>query len=196
MGLCDYCATNSAGFEISDDDADMGCSMVCAACHPGREYILNNHPQLLKECIQNLDNQKQREDKYYDEKENPPPASPEFMLCESCAAKTGTPTLCQPCYNNRCLIGQLERQVEKFQQPTVSADAPKPDRFFWLKIPGDYPEEEFKAIIKVLNQYGYTAVAEALEKRILLPGNYLHPGGCNCIECLNNPIPVPTGFGR
>lgn len=43
-----------------------------------------------------------------------------FMECESCSAKSGSPELCNSCYNNRLLISHLENEVPKKRKIRVS----------------------------------------------------------------------------
>lgn len=47
------------------------------------------------------------------------PAEMDFMECPTCAAKPGSPTLCDSCLHNRSLIGVLQRKIarkEKWQR--------------------------------------------------------------------------------
>ncbi len=40
----------------------------------------------------------------------------EYTECDSCAAKAGSPTLCNGCYINRCAISELKEEVKKLDQ--------------------------------------------------------------------------------
>ena len=36
-----------------------------------------------------------------------------FRECDACRAKTGTPTMCEPCYQNRLVIAKLRERLAK-----------------------------------------------------------------------------------
>lgn len=61
MGMCDYCGTRAAGYEVVDDRQDSGMAMICEACNSAiapkeddieqeaRNYIKQTK-DMLKKC--------------------------------------------------------------------------------------------------------------------------------------------------
>lgn len=43
----------------------------------------------------------------------------EFIECDTCKTKPGSPTLCMGCYSNRNLISQQAREIKDFEVKLV-----------------------------------------------------------------------------
>lgn len=47
----------------------------------------------------------------------------EFVECPSCAAKRGSPNLCEPCYSNRASINALKDRLGREQRTREAVEA-------------------------------------------------------------------------